>query len=456
MKLSAMGVRKLAPKEKPFLVHDGGGLYLRVLPGGTKSWTYMYTVNGRKRWYGMGTWPEVSLAEAREKLLQAKKQVKAGKDPLQEEEEARRRVEEARRKEQENPTVKEIIEEFLRNYASKLSEKTQKEYRRNLEKDVLPVLGNRKARDVTRRDISALLRSIKNRGADNQALQVFKIVRKMFNFAVHEERLEVSPCTNLDPPSPAVAKDRYLKPKEIKKFWEALPKSPMSQDLQRALKLILLTAQRPGEVLGTHSREFDGDWWIIPKERMKKKKREQRLYLTGLTKELFGTTEGLIFPSPIGKNKGIVPIKVNALATALRRAFATIGEDGELILKEVDPFTPHDLRRTAATHMAQLGFTDEVIGEVLHHTRPGVTAIYNRFQYDTPKKDALTLWRWFLLKFLEGWEEEPLLEWLRTEKAEDFPELGAFCTIDGTGMAAEQVNVITFPERQDRSHQRRR
>jgi integrase len=170
------------------------------------------------------------------------------------------------------------------------------------------------------------------------------------------------------------------------------------------LKLILITAQRPGEVIGMHASEIDGNWWTIPVERSKNKK-AQRVYLTAMALELIGSTDkkGFMFPCPHKtKKKAIAP---HALAIAVHRNLEwpitdkegkpLYGKDGKPATENklgIDQFTPHDLRRTAATFMAEMGEMDEVIDAILNHSKQGVIRVYNQYRYDKEKQAALESW----------------------------------------------------------------
>ena len=438
MGLTAIAVKKLEPKEKSFTVHDGGGLYLRVLPGGTKSWLYMFTLAGRKRWYGLGTWPDVSLGDARDKLGEARKLVKAGKDPAEV-------AQEQRSKEKAEPTVSDLVDEFLTRHVKEKAPRSYDEYKRNLEKDVIKAWGTRKVKDITRRDVNTLLESILDRGAKNQANQVFKIIRAMFNWAVPRYDLEYSPCSHVKLPAKENKKGRFFGEEEIRTFWKELDASGMTEEMKSAFRLILTTGQRPGEVIGAHSREFDGNWWTIPPERAKNK-REHRVFLSPLARELFGTFEGFRFPSPrpiLRAGKAVQkPIEVNALAHAVRRNSKwaqkrapkkkTAGE-GPFFFTVNEPWTPHDLRRTCATHLGEMGYSDEVIGRVLNHTRAGITSRYNRHAYDKEIQVALETWGRFLQRIMEGWQKDTLLKWMEEESIEDFPAMGAFSPLRRPG-----------------------
>jgi integrase len=180
-------------------------------------------------------------------------------------------------------------------------------------------------------------------------------------------------------------KDRVLTDSEIKTFWHTLPKLRTDESTVRCLKFILATGQRPSECLFISRSEIEGHWWTIPKERMKTAStrkdniREHRVYLTDLALELLGSDD---MPFP-------VPSHVSALSYALRRAYTPTKK--KVVRLPVDPFTPHDLRRTAATLMAESGVTQEVVNKVLGHTMDKIQRTYNRYSYDKEKEAAMTI-----------------------------------------------------------------
>jgi integrase len=205
-------------------------------------------------------------------------------------------------------------------------------------------------------------------------------------------------------PSPENKKARFLLEDEVRTLWEALDQARMTEGMKQALRLILATGQRPGEVIGMHHREIDGAWWTIPAERAKNK-REHRVFLSDLAKDLIGTlpAEGFLFPSPRGNGA----IQVNALAHAVRRNnYCGITE----------AWTPHDLRRTCASHLGAAGYADEVIGRILNHTRQGVTARYNRHAYDQEIEVALSAWGRKVARIVAGEKPEKVVTLRRSKR----------------------------------------
>lgn len=395
MRFTDRVIKSIKPKEKRFEVFEDGlkGFGLRVGTTGKKTWIVLYRQGDLKlRRLTLGEYPAMSLAQAHVAHSKALALIEQNIDP--------RDLEKAAAEvERRAPTVRILIDEFIERGLQAKGNRTWREYQRNLEKDVSPVWGKRKVKDIKKRDVVLLLEKVAERGARNQCNQLFKIIRRMFNFAIERDLLEYSPCTGVKLPFPEVRNDRFLNDEEIRALWAALERddAPISEPMTRALKLVLVTMQRPGEVIGAHSSEFDGEWWTIPAERSKNKK-EHRVYLTPLARSLFQAegAKGFLFPNPrCGFSlKEPFPMETNALSKAARRLLAPVKLKNETKpqVLTIDKFTPHDLRRTGATHLAELGFSDEIIVAVLNHTRPGVTSIYNRYRYDKEKRQALEAW----------------------------------------------------------------
>jgi integrase len=173
--------------------------------------------------------------------------------------------------------------------------------------------------------------------------------------------------------------------------------------VKRALKLILVTAQRPGEVAQLHREQVKDRWWTIPSEVAGKNEREHRVFLTDTALELIGDGKGYIFPSDRGTRGHI---SENALSQAINRGYLSddvvkiVGNRKIRARKEpyfgMKPWSPHDLRRTARTNMARVGVTDEIGEEVMNHIKPGVVGVYNKYRYDAEKKEALQKWEQLL------------------------------------------------------------
>ena len=405
-------IRNLKPEDKIKDIREKNGFGVRVKPDGSKVFFYRYDspVTGARRTLTLGGYPETSLEAARIAYGTAYKSVKGGSDPL---EVAQLEREEHRKA----PTVKDLCEEYIKRHAKKFKRSWETD-ERILNHDVIPAWGNRKAAEIVKRDVVLLLEKIVDRGSPVMANNTFAVIRKMFNFAVERDILTHTPCYGVKHPAPKVSRERVLSVTEIDTFWHNLEGCAMSPEIRNALKLILTTAQRPGEVIGMHTAEIDGEWWTIPAERAKNKK-AHRVYLPAMARaivieaidqakaarEIAADQEysGFVFPTPHKKkDQSIAP---QALVVAVSRALESpvLNTDGKPLLDAggkpvtinkigVDHFTPHDLRRTAATFMAQSGEMDEVIDAVLNHAKQGVIKVYNQFKYDSQKQAALESW----------------------------------------------------------------
>ena len=255
-------IDSIKPKSSPFIVREGSGFAIRVYPNGKKTWLLIYTFEGCRKWFSLGPYPDVDLVKARKRYRDALNGLADGVDPG-----AKARL--AKLERQREPTVNDLIKEYIEKWA-KPRKRSWKEDERALKYDIEPVWGKRKISDITRRDAILLLESIQVR-ASIQSNKVLAITRRMFNFAVERSLLEHNPFYRIKPLAKPVPKTRHLDAEEIKTLWAALESSEliMSDEVRRAIKLILVTGQRPGECIGIHWDEVDGHWWTIPAERAK-------------------------------------------------------------------------------------------------------------------------------------------------------------------------------------------
>lgn len=407
---------KTEKRMEDFREKTGDGFGVRVYATGTKVFFFAYHFDGKPRYLNLGKYPACTLSDARKKHREAQGKLDKGIDPLAEKELA----EIERRK---TPTVAELVTEYMEKHAM-VHKKDWRKDKLCLENDVIPAWGKRKASDIKKRDVILLLESIVERGAPTQSNSVLEVTRKMFNFAVERDILEYTPFIGVKPLGAKVVRNRYLSEDEIRTVWATIATAGMTEEIRRALKLILATAQRPGEVLGMHRREINGHWWTIPAERAKNG-REHLVFLTGRALELIGDKEGYIFESPrpliLEGGKGTVPKPMdgNALASAVRNNSPTDctfdgttcqneeckkakGECEETNRLRVPFFRPHDLRRTANTHMARLKVPLEHREAILNHTRGALDGTYNLHDYQDEKRSGLEKWGRELERIVSG------------------------------------------------------
>ncbi|MBV5340142.1 MAG: integrase arm-type DNA-binding domain-containing protein [Deltaproteobacteria bacterium] len=375
-------IKKLKPSDKKYVRGEGNGFTVRVMPSGVKTWLYVYSFDDKRHEMNLGSYPDVTLETARGRFDDARKKVKNGIDPIAEKEQA-----EIERKK--TPIISDFVTEYIENYA-KIHNKGWKEIERALKANIVSKWGKRKITDIKKRDLVLLLDEIVNH-APIMANRTLAYTRKLFSFAVNRGVLEIHPFLRMDAPAPAKVRKRNLTFAEIKALWTNLDASKMSSNIKRVLKLILVTGQRPGEVIGMHTSEIDGRWWTIPEERSKNKQ-AHRVYLTDLAIELIGDKEGYVFESPVNVGKSL---EVRTLTHAIKENLPHTAESKVVDYLKIPHFVPHDLRRTFTSRMAEMGTFEDTIDRVQNHiaiVKAGVRKNYNHYPYDNEKQQALESW----------------------------------------------------------------
>ena len=405
-RFTAAQIKRLKPTSKRAIIfeHGGRGFGLRIEPSGRKSFFLEYRFGEaeerRNRVLTIGKHPTVSLTEARSIASQSLSQIEQDIDPA---------TQKLTKKigDRNALTVGDLVEEYIEKWAKvKKKEQSWKEDERLLNKDILPVIGRKKAKDIRRRDIVLLLDAIVERGAAITANRVLAVTRKMFNFAVGRDIIDASPCVQIPAPSKENRRERYLSEDEIKVFWEKLDDAKMSQEIRLALKFLLVTGQRKNEVIGAEWSEFDlkNKWWTIPAEKSKNKL-THRVPLTSTAMEILNALKKstgqyqFVFASPVGHTKrnperkaGIFPILGSAVDRALRNNQTNNLKTKQKNIFNLDHFTPHDLRRTTASMMTKSGVDRLVLKKILNHADREVTAIYDIYEDDKEKQVAMRTW----------------------------------------------------------------
>ena len=252
---------------------------------------------------------------------------------------------------------------------------------------------------ITRRDVIRVLDAVMDRGAPISANRTLEVVRRMFRFAVERGLLENTPCYAVRKPAKSRQRDRVLSDTEIKNLWGNLDAIDASRPIKLALKLQLVTAQRRGEITKAKWDDIDLNtgWWTIPQANSKNQL-THHVPLSPLAMKLLtdlheqtGHTPYLL-PAP-SHNK---PMTNHAMTRAVGRCRTQF---------DIAHFTPHDLRRTAASRMTSIGISRLVVAKILNHTDHGVTAIYDRYGYEKEKAEALNQWSELIHQILTDSQE---------------------------------------------------
>lgn len=401
----------LKPTEKKYIRSEGNGFTIVVWPSGIKSWRYRYSFEGKAREMHLGEYPAVSMETARNKFEDARRQVKNDIDPMTV-------AEEIKLERKRTPILSDFVDDYIRIYA-KPKLKSWEKIERSLKRVFVPVLGKKKITDIKRRDIVVILDEVAGR-APVMANRLLAYTRHLFAWAVDRDALEINPLAGMKRPGGSEEpRQRNLSDEEIKTLWKALdaPDLNMTDEIKRAVKLVLVTAQRPGEVIGIHAEEIDGHWWTIPASRAKNGL-AHRVYLTQMALSLLGDTtgKGYVFKTA---GKEDLPMTELAMNTAIRRHLLwplkdakgnpLYNKDGKPATENrlgVDHLTPHDLRRTAASGISNIDFIDEHVDALLNHKKAGIKRVYILNKYDKEKQMMLEAWERKLTSIITGKESK--------------------------------------------------
>lgn len=386
--LTDTAIKALKSQQKLYKVSDRDGMYVVVQPSGAIVFRYDYRLNGRRETLTLGRYgPEgLSLARAREKLVDAKRTISEGRSPAQEKQHDKRRLKEAKR-------FGEFGEKWFEE--SRMADSTKAMRRTIYERDILPTFRNRLLTEITPDDLRTMCGKVKERGAPATAVHVRDIVKQIFAFAiVHGEKVP-NPADDVGPASIAtfVPKDRSLSPAEIRVMLGQLEHVPTLPTIRLGMKLFLLTMVRKSELQDATWDEvdFENAVWSIPKERMKRSK-AHNVYLSQQALDIF-----IALKTCAGNSRYVLPSRYDADAPMSRATFNRITTAVVVRAKReglpLDPFTVHDLRRTGSTLLNELGFNSDWIEKCLaHEDGRSSRGVYNKAEYEHQRRHMMQEW----------------------------------------------------------------
>jgi integrase len=381
MPLTNAAILNAKPKDKPYKLTDGDGMFLLVHPNGSKYWRLKYRYANKEKILALGVYPEVSLADARERRLQARKMLAGGRDPGELKKEAKRLL-----LEKHENTFEVVAREWHQNRLAKWTPLYGKKTLSRLEMHVFPRLGTRPIADITPHELLSAMRKIEERGADI-AHRVLQICGQIFSYAVITQRAPSNPAASLRGAlTPWVKTNHaYIKPNELKEYLTNLEAYEGALQTKLAMKFLLLTFVRTGELRGAAWSEIDLDKaeWRIPAERMKMKDPHTvplSRQAIAILKELQPITGQwkYVFPN---QHKPAGYMSENTILYALYR----MGYHSRA--------TGHGFRSTASTVLNEHGFPPDVIERQLAHgERNSVRAAYNHAQYLPERRKMMQWW----------------------------------------------------------------
>ena len=378
-------IKNLKPKEKRDEKYEGGGFGIFIYPTGSKTWIYRYKIDNKKDYIIIGHYPAMSLADAKKKFIDLQVMRRDGINPKQ----ALLREEESHKN-----TVKDLVLNWYTNYIER-HRKQPLQIKQQIDADIIPTLGDKELHTIQPRDITKVLDKIVKRGSPVHANKVLSALKQAFNYALSRGELTVNPAANIrarDIGGQEKPRDRYLTLDEVKTIWLFLDsnKNAISIQIKNAIKIILLTGVRTGELrLATWKElDFEKSLWTIPAENTKTGM-VMRVHLTELVKSLFYQLDNCSTGEyVISGADGLKPLTDKALPKAVLRIQDRIG---------IPHWTAHDLRRTFATQLGEtLQIDPVVIEKCLGHKMPKIMATYNKNEMLPQRKEALERWAKFI------------------------------------------------------------
>ncbi|ENH1266019.1 tyrosine-type recombinase/integrase [Salmonella enterica] len=379
MKLNARQVETAKPKDKPYKLADGGGLYLLVNPNGSRYWRLKYRVAGKEKLLAIGVYPEVTLADARTRRDEAKRGIAGGIDPNE-----AKREEKLTRESQIKNTFQEIACEWHASKVRKWSEGYASDIMEAFNKDVFPYIGKKPIAEIKPLELLNVLRRMEGRGATEKAKKVRQRCGEVFRYAIVTGRAEYNPAPDLTSAMQGHESNHYpfLNAAELPEFFDALSHYSGSELVVLAARLLIITGLRTGELRGAFWQEINDEAgvWEIPAERMKMRRphivplSRQALSIIARIREMTGRYP-LMFPGRNDPRKTMSEASINQI-------FKRIGYSGRV--------TGHGFRHTMSTILHEQGYNTAWIETQLAHVdKNSIRGTYNHAQYLDGRREML-------------------------------------------------------------------
>ncbi len=392
--LTQRSIDALRPAEAAYRVPDQRciGLAVRVAPSGIKTWDLAYRIrgSGKTRRLSLGRISDVGLDKARERANELTSAARTGRDLIVEEEE--RRAAAASRL-----TVEQLIELYVkRRVVGRL--RTAKEIESRLKRALSPIM-ERHAEDIRRRDLRELFDQCVEQGIEREAERRRQTVGAMFRWALSQDIVEIDPTAGLKAYDPGTPRDRVLTVEEIGTLWKWIDSGALPRNPADILKLELLIGARCGEISGLCVEEIDRDEWIwtLPAARSKNK-RPRVTPLIGVARQIVETRLSIVSSGPL------FTAETGAVLTAAHIGHYLLSRCDQLPIKK---FTTHDLRRTVATQLTEMGVMLDLVAAIIGHEAGGretrtLVRHYVRTDLLDRKRSSLEAWQRRLSEIIEG------------------------------------------------------
>lgn len=388
MPLNDRRIKSARPKDKPYKLYDFDGLYLHVTEKGHKWWRFRYHFDRKEKLLSLGTYPEISLADARQRRDDARKQVAHGIDPCA--------VRKAQKKAEveETETFEVIAREWFGKHEPTWALSHSTKIIRALERDIFPWIGSRAIKEIKAPELLMTLRRIESRGAIDTAHRMRFICGQVFRYGIATGRTERDPAADLRGALPPVKKEHLgaiTEPAEVGALLRAIDNYRGSYVTQCALRLAPLVFVRPGELRHAEWVEINLDEavWNIPGHKMKMRQphlvhlSKQAVAILRELQPLTGTGK-YVFPSARSASR---PMSNNAILAALRR-----------MGYEKEEMTGHGFRAMARTILDEVLQVrpDFIEHQLAHAVRDPNGRAYNRTAHLVERKKMMQKWADYL------------------------------------------------------------
>jgi integrase len=355
------------------------GFGLRVTKAGARSFILNYRVHGVERRFTIGSYPDWGVAAAREEAKRLKRLVDQGRDPMGE-----------RHEERAAPTVNELVDRYLVEHAPRKRTRSRQEDESLIRQWLRPELGNKRVADLRHADVERLHRKITAHGTPTRANRTAALLSKAFSLAVRWEMRTDNPVKGIER-NTEEKRNRYLAGDELRRLTEALAVHP-NQAAANAIRLLLLTGARRGEVLGATWDQFDLEEGVWTKAAsFTKQKKLHRVPLSAPARQLLAEIKAAVERKAEGANREHSPFVFPAQRAARKGAGHLVEIKGPwaaiCTAAQLSGVRVHDLRHSYASILASAGLSLPVIGALLGHTQPGTTARYAHL-FDDPLRAA--------------------------------------------------------------------
>ncbi|WP_341508587.1 integrase domain-containing protein [Photobacterium damselae subsp. damselae] len=393
-RLNQKQITSAKPKEKDYVLSDGGGLQLRVRANGSRLWNFNYhhPVTKKRVNMGLGPFPEITLANARKLALEARELVAQGVDPKEQ-----RNHQRALEKQASEHTLLSISQEWFKIKQVSITEGYAEDVWRSLERHVFPVIGHCIISTITAPQVIELLRPIEARGSLETVKRLSQRLNEIFSFAVNSGVVSSNPLRGIRAVFRKPQKENMvaLRPEELPELMRTVAQAPIRRMTRCLIEWQLHTMTRPSEAAGTRWDEIDVDAkvWVIPAHRMKKR-REHRIPLTEAMLGILTVAKSLsarseyVFPA---ERNLMAPYNSQTVNMALKR----MGFRSRLV--------SHGMRSLASTALNEQGFNRDWIEAALAHVDTNqVRSAYNRTDYLEQRREMMQWWSSFILASAVG------------------------------------------------------